>query len=188
MRFKCFNVIRMFDNKRVLNWNRDQRFWNVVANAKREWVILCFSTRKLFIIHLFMSTFKQHICTLFYNGFYNVLTTVSVMFFGETENDLINLSHSLNALYFHICLSLFLLCSVLDFFALVLSCSVVVVLSCHVIHDFIWPGCNWLGLSLKAKPFQLYRNSVSLYFCTRGRHWKLQFWGWSTWFLNFMVV
>lgn len=81
---------------------------------------LCFSTKKLFIIHLFMSTFKQHICTLFYNGFYNVLTTVSVMFFGETENDLINLSHSLSrsikCFIFSHFLSLFLLCSVLDFF------------------------------------------------------------------------
>lgn len=144
MRFKCFNVIRMFDNKQVLNWNRDQRFWNVVANAKREWVILCFSTRKLFIIHLFMSTFKQHICTLFYNGFYNVLTTVSVMFFGETENDLINLSHSLSrsikCFIFSHFLSLFLLCSVLDFFALILSCYVVVVV-------VILPLCPWLHLT-----------------------------------------
>lgn len=97
--------------------------------------------KKTFIIYLFMSTFKQHICTLFYNGFYNVLTTVSVMFFGETEN-YINLSHSLSrsikCFIFSHFLSLFLLYSVLDFFfALVLSCSVVVILSCHVIHDFI---------------------------------------------------
>lgn len=77
----------------------------MLSQTLKENESLCASAQRKQFIYLFMSTFKQHICTLFYNGFYNVLTTISVMFFGETENDLINLSHSaaaLNALYFHI--------------------------------------------------------------------------------------